>query len=78
MIITVVHGGYGCDTGCCGHWVEVDGQNLRGINGFVFAHLDVGEDVKDFVRHIVTKACGPEHVADIDWDHCIVSDGRDC
>jgi len=65
----VYHSSYGCDTGCCGHFVELD--DGRGL--FDFDH-PYGEDVQEFVRRLVTDAFGEEHVADIAWDECVVSD----
>jgi hypothetical protein len=67
--IIVVHGAYGCDTGCCGHFVEVDGEQ---VGGFDFSHPDGIEDTPRFIRDLVTECCGAEHVKDIDWEHCIV------
>jgi hypothetical protein len=69
MRITVVHKSYGCDTGCCGHVVEVNGENRGEFN---FSHPTI-ENTPEFVRDMVTKTCGEEHVKDIDWEHCIVS-----
>lgn len=68
--IIVVHEGYGCDTGCCGHVVRVDGKRTGEFN---FLH-PYGQLTPDFVRQLVTKTLGEEHVKDIDWDHCIVLD----
>lgn len=67
--IIVVHRSYGCDTGCCGHVVEVDGEERQ----FEFSH-PYGQPTPDFVRALVTEVCGEDHVADIDWDHCVVFD----
>ena len=70
--VVVLHSGYGCDTGCCGHVVELDGERV----GFEFSHPysdDEGE-IREFVRDLVTEQCGAEHVGDIDWDECIVLD----
>jgi len=65
---TVYHRSYGCDTGCCGHVVEF-GNDTK----FVFTH-PYGQDMKDFVRELVTDTFGAEHCADIDWDEVVVSD----
>ena len=79
----VFHAGYGCDTGCCGHVVQV-GADER----FVFEHADesVGyegyeltdDDIRKFVREQVAEEFGAEHVADIDWDACIVRGVMSC
>lgn len=68
--IVVVHRGYGCDTGCCGHVVEVDDEQ---VGGFSFDH-PYGHSTPEFIRDLVTEKCGADHVADIDWDNCIVCD----
>jgi hypothetical protein len=71
--VVVLHGGYGCDTGCCGHWVEIDGER---VGGFEFAHpaSRKPEDIREFVRDLVEQEAGAEHCADIDWENCIVVD----
>lgn len=68
--VIVVHEFYGCDSGCCGHVVEIDGKR---VGSFAFDH-PLGDDVRDFVRRVVTEKAGAKHVADIDFDNCIVVD----
>lgn len=83
--VVVYHTGYGCDTGCCGHYVELQdgmGKELKGE--FQFDHPDgeyVGasyqltpKSVREFVVRLVTDAFGEEHVKDIDWDQCIIDE----
>lgn len=36
--IKILHSYYGCDTGCCGHIIEVDGEADHG--SFTFHHFD--------------------------------------
>lgn len=36
MRVVVYHAGYGCDTGCCGHVIELNGEE----HGFEFIHPD--------------------------------------
>jgi hypothetical protein len=67
--IVVLHRYYGCDTGCCGHVVELDGEQ---VGQFEFIH-PYGNSASDFIRDLVTDRCGAEHVADIDWENCIVT-----
>lgn len=76
--VIVYHTGYGCDTGCCGHVVEVDGEE---VGSFDFGHPSGpnygplrDEDIRQYVIDLVTEQCGVDHVADIDWDNCVVSD----
>jgi hypothetical protein len=75
MKIIVLHESYGCDTGCCGHTVYVDGE-MRG--NFKFEHPRSYEpymqSVPDFIRELVTEELGEEHVKDIDWENCVVID----
>jgi hypothetical protein len=71
MKVIVYHSYYGCDTGCCGHIVELVGDERE---EFYFAH-PWQQDAKDFARELVRRAFGEEHVADLDWDHCVIEDG---
>ena len=73
MKITVLHSYYGCDTGCCGHIIEVDGEQ-RGR--FEFDHpsdYKVPEDKLEWAKNFVREQMGEEHVKDLDWDNCEVS-----
>jgi hypothetical protein len=69
MRIVVYHGSYGCDTGCCGHYFEVDGKE----QGWEFDH-PYGEDFRKFAEDLVATEFGPEHVKDLVWDECLISD----
>ena len=77
--VIVYHRMYGCDTGCCGHVVEItdDTGAERSIFEFDHPHLytapDVGEETRRYIRELVTDTFGEEHCADIDWDNCHVS-----
>jgi len=68
MKIIVYHAGYGCDTGCCGHIIECDGKSE-----FEFTHPDRPEDYRAWAEEWVRKKFGAEHVADLDWDNCHVT-----
>ncbi len=83
MRIVVYHGGYGCDTGCCGHYIEVDGEDRPG--SFTFDHPDWvsksepgwvkmdDEQVKQWVIDYVEEQVGSGHLDDIDWEKVRVS-----
>jgi len=78
--VVVYHGGYGCETGCCGHWVSIgeDGDHARPDNErFIFDHSE-DADPLEFAKKLVTQAYGAEHVADLNWDECIIVDGDNC
>lgn len=67
--VIVYHRGYGCETGCCGHVVQIDSENET----FVFEH-PYGQTNEEFVRQLVIEEVGSAHVADVDWENCIVVD----
>lgn len=94
--VIVYHRGYGCDTGCCGHTVEIyaddvvagagedfapyfyDSISDDSVHNFEFAH-PYGSDEAGrlaFAQDMVRSKYGEEHVKDLDWEHCIVTD--DC
>jgi hypothetical protein len=68
--IVVYHSSYGCETGCCGHIIERDGQQ---VGGFTFSH-PYGEDKLAWAKELVTDELGAEHVADLDWDNCYIGE----
>lgn len=70
MRVVVYHSYYGCDTGCCGHVIMVDGEQ-RGE--FTFNHPD-SDDPLQWAKDLVEEELGPEHVADLDWDNCYISE----
>lgn len=67
--IVVTHRGYGCDTGCCGHAIEIDGVE----HSFEFDHPH-GDDARKFAEEMIRDELGEEHVADLDWENCFVTD----
>lgn len=68
MKILVMHTYYGCQTGCCGHTIYVDGVS----QGFEWIHPDEGDDYREWAEELVKSEWGAEHVADLDWDNCLV------
>jgi hypothetical protein len=67
--LVVLHGSYGCDTGCCGHWIELEDGTER---GFTFLH-PYSEDARKFAEELIREEFGEEHVADLDWENSIVT-----
>lgn len=63
MRIVVYHGYYGCDTGCCGHVIELDDQEL-----WAFSHPNEGETLREFVERNIPE----KHRATIDWSAAII------
>lgn len=73
MKIIVYHRGYGCESGCCGHAVRLQDDNGKEIEeAFEFTHPYDG-DAKEFAKKLVTEKFGEEHVADLDWENCVVT-----
>ncbi len=86
--IVVFHTGYGCDTGCCGHAIteDPDGESYlwdRIHDSFDFSHPQLWKSsndttrdaaIREYVVELVTEQLGAEHVADIDFDACLVVD----
>lgn len=71
MRVVVYHRGYGCDTGCCGHTVELEDGQER----FMFDHpYHTTETDLEFAKRLVREAFGEEHVADLDWESSLVTD----
>jgi hypothetical protein len=76
--VVVYHREYGCDTGCCGHVIEIDDEEA----GWAFDHPDLDDEDEarlDWAKELVRDELGEDHVADLDWENCdLVSDvGRD-
>jgi hypothetical protein len=71
--VLVLHQSYGCESGCCGHIVEVDGREVGRLD-FGHPRGRTPDAIREYVIRRVTEACGADHVADIDWDHCVVLD----
>jgi len=42
----------------------------------MFDHPDGNESFKDFAKRLVTEEFGEEHVADLDWENCEITDNR--
>lgn len=70
--VRVYHGLYGCDTGCCGHYVEIDGKARF---GFVHKYEESESDL-DFAKRVAEQLFGAAHCADLDWSHATVAIDR--
>lgn len=61
MKIRVLHSYYGCESGCCGHVVEIDGEQ---VGMFDFHHsAETEEGLRELVLESVPKECHDS----IDW-----------
>jgi len=70
MKLRVYHGYYGCDTGCCGHWFELDGKEFE---PFEFEHPDTREELVKLAKEVVRRHW-PECFDKIDWNTLDVDD----
>jgi len=71
--IIVSHAGYGCESGCCGHVIYLDGEQVPGFH-FDHPYGNSDEEKLRFAKELVEDVLGPEHVADLDWENCWVVD----
>jgi hypothetical protein len=73
--IIVYHSYYGCETGCCGHVmdIELDDGSVQEGRHFQFIH-PYGEDARKFAEDMVREEFGEEHVADLDWENCLINE----
>ena len=65
--VRVYHGYYGCDTGCCGHILELDYET---VGQFDFMHSYEGltrEEVIEAAKAEIAKH-KPECLDSIDWE----------
>ena len=69
--IIVYHRSYGCDTGCCGHVIEIDGEDF---GQFDFGHPDDAskESARAFAEEMIRDQLSEEHIDDLDWENCRV------
>lgn len=74
MKITVLHAYYGCDTGCCGHVIDTDGE-FRDIFSFHHPYSNDLVEIRKWAEDWIREELGEEHVKDLDWENChIVND----
>lgn len=69
--VRVYHDFYGCETGCCGHVVELEGHENRWLFEFTHPH---GEEFRTFARELAEQKIGeefPECLDSIDWESLV-------
>jgi hypothetical protein len=70
--VVVYHENYGCETGCCGHAIDVDGKRV----GYDLANCpnpgSSEAELKAYAENLIREELGVEHVANLDWDNCII------
>jgi hypothetical protein len=72
ILVRVFHMGLACDTGCCGHRVEITLPGGEEKGHFEFAHPDLrNEGAKAWARQLAEETIRdrwPECLDSIDWD----------
>lgn len=66
--VRVYHSSYGCESGCCGHIVEIDGDENK--SQFDFSH-PYSDDKKAFAISLAKEIIAdrwPGCLKSIDWD----------
>jgi hypothetical protein len=83
--VKVYHSTYGCETGCCGHVIELIGEKpgYARQSKFEFDHpWEQAETKEQWARDVaaeVINANWPECLEDIDWSTLDIEDVReDC
>lgn len=75
MKVIVYHASYGCETGCCGHVVQVVGNDYT--QKFHFEHpymINNEEALKQWAKDLVEDTFGKDHTYDLDWENCNILD----
>ena len=76
MKIRVYHSYYGCETGCCGHTIEIDDEHSQ----FEFVHKYDDTATKEWATELakdVVRERWPECYDSIDWDSLDCSEAGD-
>lgn len=69
--VRVYHSEYGCDTGCCGHTVEITDGSCVNHSHFEFDHNYDAIEAREWARGLaegVIRERWPECLGSIDWD----------
>jgi hypothetical protein len=79
--VRVFHSQFGCDTGCCGHYVEIsDGDSARKTFEFAHPYSEGAEEQARWARMIAEETISkawPECLKSIDWSSLNVSEVSD-
>ena len=75
MKYLVMHGSYGCDTGCCGHFIEDEkGETVKESWRFDHPYDATTDEARhQWALEYLRDHFGDAHIADLDWENCIVS-----
>lgn len=69
--VRVYHEYYGCDTGCCGHRIELEIDGTTAISKFHFSHPYGEKDHKKWATELAKEEIQrkhPECIETINWD----------
>lgn len=70
-IAKIIHRGYGCDCGCCGHAIEIDGvEKAFGLTDHPDPdHVTAPESVEAWAKEFVSYQLTDEELEDVDLEH---------
>lgn len=79
MKVIVYHRYFGCDTGCCGHAIKIDGKYIDDSFGFTHPYgiendLELRSWAYMFAKEQLNDIYGKEHAFDLDWENCDIVD----
>lgn len=75
VTIVVYHGKYGCDTGCCGHWIEATYEDGTHAKEFSWEHPSIvksSQDLLEFAKRLIVAEYGEEHAELLDWKNSLI------
>lgn len=70
--VIVYHSSYGCDTGCCGHLIELTNDDDIFQSGEFYFNHPWGVDHRAWAEDLIRNELGDDHVKDLDWDNSMV------
>ena len=65
--VRVFHSYYGCESGCCGHVVEVEGKGEKFEFGCAYGEDDKRKWARELAEKVIKKRW-PDCIESIDWD----------
>lgn len=72
MKAVIYHDYYGCDTGCCGHVIELEEDEQNMPRRFSFDHPFYDEEFRKWAEQHLREEFGPDHTYNLDWENCLI------
>lgn len=74
--ICVYHREYGCESGCCGYAVRVDGHEID--RSFDFDHPTGESELREFARVRLTECLSKEEFEKLDFENSVIVKEAGC